>query len=254
MGENGSVEELFVQGRAKVAGGAAPASSAPAAVSTASSGVAAQQDVDRRIVPVVLDAVFQEVQFTPNGRITCFGEAGLPLPQYDRMTGGEHVRAKYRGYEVELCSIELDRDVSYTDPGDPTVVNAPSYDTVYAGLWGICRYGTPMPVSLTFTPRGKLGQLVRSASVQNPVDGFEQQFKLTADDDTARNVCLTEEKCRKLLALAGTAEGSFSGSLHRNGTLHFCLLPYLCGMDAARGIQGSNRSAFYNCYLTQPVV
>ena len=76
---------------------------------------AARQDVDRRIVPVVLDAVFQEVQFAPNGRITCFGEAGLPLPQYDRMTGGEHVRAKYRGYEVELCSIELDRDVSYTD-------------------------------------------------------------------------------------------------------------------------------------------
>ena len=32
---------------------------------------AARQDVDRRIVPVVLDAVFQEVQFTPNGRITC---------------------------------------------------------------------------------------------------------------------------------------------------------------------------------------
>lgn len=62
---------------------------------------AARQDVDRRIVPAVLDAVFQEVQFAPNGRITCFGEAGLPLPQYDRMTGGEHVRAKYRGYEVD---------------------------------------------------------------------------------------------------------------------------------------------------------
>ena len=36
--------------------------------------------------------------------------------------------------------------------------------------------------------------------------------------------------------------------------LHFCLLSYLRGMDAARGIQGSNRSAFYNCHLTQPVV
>lgn len=36
--------------------------------------------------------------------------------------------------------------------------------------------------------------------------------------------------------------------------LHFCLLPYLCGMDVARGIQGSNRSAFCNCHLTQPVV
>ena len=36
--------------------------------------------------------------------------------------------------------------------------------------------------------------------------------------------------------------------------LHFCLLPYLYGMDAARGIQGANRSAFCNCHLTQPVV
>lgn len=98
---------------------------------------AARQDVDRRIVPAVLDAALQQVQFTPNGRITCFGDSGLPLPQYDRMTGGEHVRARYRGYEVELCSIELDRDVSYTDPDDPTVVNAPSYDTVYAGLWDL---------------------------------------------------------------------------------------------------------------------
>ena len=35
--------------------------------------------------------------------------------------------------------------------------------------------------------------------------------------------CLTEEKCRKLLALAGTAEGSFSGSLHRDGTLYFAV-------------------------------
>ena len=66
---------------------------------------AARQDVDRRIVPAVLDAALQQVQFAPNGRITCFGESGLPLPQYDRMTGGEHVRARYRGYEVELCSI-----------------------------------------------------------------------------------------------------------------------------------------------------
>ena len=32
---------------------------------------AARQDVDRRIVPAVLDAVFQEVQFAPNSRITC---------------------------------------------------------------------------------------------------------------------------------------------------------------------------------------
>ena len=184
---------------------------------------AARQDVDRRIVPAVLDAALQQVQFAPNGRITCFGESGLPLPQYDRMTGGEHVRARYRGYEVELCSIELDRDVSYTDPDDPTAVNAPSYDTVYAGLWGICRFGVPMSVSLTFTPRGRLGQLVRSASVQNSVDGFEQQFKLTADNDAALKACLTEEKCRKLLALAGTAEGGFSGSLHRDGTLYFAV-------------------------------
>ena len=145
-------------------------------------------------------------------------------------------------------------DTTASSAEEVSAMDGYDYLNDYIGLWGICRYGTPMPVSLTFTPRGKLGQLVRSASVQNPVDGFEQQFKLTADDDTARNVCLTEEKCRKLLALAGTAEGSFSGSLHRDGTLYFCLLPYLCGMDAARGIQGSNRSAFYNCHLTQPVV
>ena len=42
---------------------------------------AARQDVDRRIVPAVLDAALQQVQFTPNGRITCFGESGLPLPR-----------------------------------------------------------------------------------------------------------------------------------------------------------------------------
>ena len=42
---------------------------------------AARQDVDRRSVPVVLVAVVQEVQFAPEGRITCCGDAGLPLPQ-----------------------------------------------------------------------------------------------------------------------------------------------------------------------------
>lgn len=78
-------------------------------------------------------------------------------------------------------------------------------------------------MSLTFTPRGRLGQLVRGASVQNSMDGFEQQFKLMADDDTALKACLTEEKCRKLLALAGTAEGGFSRSLHRDGTLYFAV-------------------------------
>lgn len=184
---------------------------------------AARQDVDRRIVPAVLDAALQQVQFAPNGRITCFGESGLPLPQYDRMIGGEHVRAKYRGYEMELCSIELDRDVSYTDPDDPTAVNAPSYDTVYAGQWVICRFDTPMPVSLTFVPRSGLGKLVRSASVQDPVDCFEQQFKLISDDDTVLKRFLTDEKRRKLLTLAGSAEGNFSASLHRDGTLYFAV-------------------------------
>ena len=184
---------------------------------------AARQDVDRRIVPEVLDAVFQQVQFTPNSRIVGFEKSGLPLPQYDRMTGGEHVRAKYRGYEVELCSIELDRDVSYTDPNDPTAVNAPSYDTVYAGKWVICRFGTSVPVSLTFVPRSGLGKLVRSASVQDPADCFEQQFKLISDDDTVLKKFLTDEKRRKLLTLAGSAEGDFSASLHRDGTLYFAV-------------------------------
>lgn len=192
---------------------------------------AARQDVDRRIVPAVLDAALQQVQFAPNGRITCFGNSGLPLPQYDRMTGGEHVRAKYRGYEVELCSIELDRDVSYTDPNDPTVVNAPSYDTIYAGLWGICRFGVPMPVSLTFTPRGRLGQLVRGASVQNSMDGFEQQFKLTADDDTALKACLTEENAGNCWLLPGQRREASAGAC--TGTAP-CILPWKTTKDFSR--------------------
>ena len=54
-------------------------------------------------------------------------------------------------------------------------------------------------------------------------DIFARLVRMLYAVDTARNVCLTEEKCRKLLALAGTAEGSFSGSLHRDGTLYFAV-------------------------------
>ena len=72
---------------------------------------AARQDVDRRIVPAVLDAALQQVQFTPNGRITCFGDSGLPLPQYDRMTGGEHGICRAVGHLPFWCADAREPDL-----------------------------------------------------------------------------------------------------------------------------------------------
>ena len=53
---------------------------------------AARQDVDRRIVPVVLDAVFQEVQFAPNA-----GEPDLYPKREAGAACPERIGAKPRG-------------------------------------------------------------------------------------------------------------------------------------------------------------
>ena len=92
MEKNGLVEELFVQGHAKVASDAAPASSAPAGWLHSSRKEAARQDVDRRIVPAVLDAVFQEVQFAPNA-----GEPDLYPKREAGAACPERIGAKPRG-------------------------------------------------------------------------------------------------------------------------------------------------------------
>lgn len=84
----------------------------------------------------IIKEFFVDVQFNPNTHMLNVSDTNIPLPKHDYCSGNGYVQGKYKGLDVEFCTIKL-IDVNEV-LRDETGLWEKNENTVYMGEWMLC--------------------------------------------------------------------------------------------------------------------
>lgn len=99
---------------------------------------------------VVVHEFFEDVQFNPNTYTLNVSDTNIPLPKHDYCSGNGYVQGKYKGLDVEFCTIKL-TDVNEV-LRDETGLWEKNENTVYTGEWMLCKLDQRFNTWLTIYP------------------------------------------------------------------------------------------------------
>ena len=173
------------------------------------------------IVPELIARNFEAVEYSPREHILDAESSNIPLTSHSRLSRSGSIRGKYRGLDAELCNIVLTDESQYQDENNGQWYS--NEQEVYSGQWMACKLGDAAPVSFTFWPRGKLDKLISYPTVKTDNADFNKRFNLSSDNEAEALRYLSPGRMQRILALAGSAFGEVSVSLHEDGLLYIAV-------------------------------
>lgn len=173
------------------------------------------------IVPELIARNFETVDYSPREHILDTESSNIPLINHSRLSRSGAIRGKYRGLDTELCNIVLTDESQYQDENNGQWYT--NEQEVYSGQWVACKLGDTAPVSFTFWPRGKLDKLISSPTIKTDSEDFNKRFNLSSANEAEALRYLSPSRMQRILALAGSAFGEVSVSLHEDGLLYIAV-------------------------------
>lgn len=173
------------------------------------------------IVPELIARNFETVDYSPREHILDAESSNIPLINHSRLSRSGAIRGKYRGLDTELCNIVLTDESQYQDENNGQWYT--NEQEVYSGQWVACKLGDTAPVSFTFWPRGKLDKLISSPTIKTDSEDFNKRFNLSSANEAEALRYLSPSRMQRILALAGSAFGEVSVSLHEDGLLYIAV-------------------------------
>lgn len=174
------------------------------------------------IVSGVLREVFEEVEYDPFGRIPdgVVRSAGMIFPfAYDSVRGSDHIKAVYRGLQLELGDVELYAADSYYD--EELQQWKENEKRVFKGQWLVCDLGRPLSGEVRLSENVRALRRQRSGDrVETENAAFNARFLVTAESVQAARDVLTPQRMEDILAAADRSGGEVYMAFLRNGQLH----------------------------------
>lgn len=99
---------------------------------------------------VIIKEFFEDVQFNPNTHMLNVSDTNIPLPKHDYCSGSGYVQGKYKGLDVELCTIKL-TDVTEV-LRDETGLWEKNEKQIYEDQWMLCNLDCKFSTWLTIYP------------------------------------------------------------------------------------------------------
>ncbi len=176
------------------------------------------------LVRNALSQVFERVEYSPFDRlpdhVMQLSEMRLPF-DVDRIQGSDHVRAVYRGMELEFSDIEL---VDRRSNGKNT-----SYVTVFEGLWLVCDFRKPISSQILLRERGggsirfleKLGHGGNVIETENVA--FNDQFLIVCEDQHDAFYVLTPHMMEYITKMDQRGMGVSYMRFTRDGKVHIAI-------------------------------
>ena len=159
----------------------------------------------------VVHKYFEEVQFNPNTHILKVRNTNIPLPKHDYCSASGYVQGKYKGLDIEFCTIKL-TDVTEV-LRDETGLWEKNENTVYVGKWMLCKLDQKFSTWLTIYPRSVLDK----QSIKTGNDAFDKKFNLTCGDEKLALKILDSNRLERIMALSNY---KFSINLNEDGRLY----------------------------------
>lgn len=157
---------------------------------------------------------FGDVKMNPDTHMLNVSDTNIPLPKHDYCSGSGYVQGKYKGLDVELCTIKL-TDVTEV-LRDETGLWEKNENTVYTGEWLLCKLDQRFHTWLTIYPRNLLDK--QSSKTGN--EAFDKKFNLTCGDEKLALKILDSNRLEKIMALSNH---KFSINLNEDGRLYMAI-------------------------------
>lgn len=162
----------------------------------------------------VVHKYFEDVQFNPNTHILKVRNTNIPLPKHDYCSASGYVQGKYKGLDVEFCTIKL-TDVTEV-LRDETGLWEKNENTIYTGEWMLCKLDRKFNTWLTIYPRGFVD--LKPSKAQN--EAFNKKFNLCYGDEELALEILDPNRLEKIIALSNR---KFSINLNEDGRLYMAI-------------------------------
>lgn len=162
----------------------------------------------------VVHEFFEDVKINPESHILNVGDTNIPLPKHDYCSGSGYVQGKYKGLDVELCTIKL-TDVTEV-LRDETGLWEKNENTVYTGEWMLCNLNQRFNTWLTIYPRS----LLDKQSIKTGNEAFDKKFNLTCGDEKLALEILDSNRLEQIMALLNR---KFSIKLNEDGRLYMAI-------------------------------
>lgn len=154
---------------------------------------------------------FEDVQFNPNTHMLNVSDTNIPLPKHDYCSGSGYVQGKYKGLDVELCTIKL-TDVTEM-LRDETGLWEKNENIVYTGEWMLCNLNQRFNTWLTIYPCN----LLDKQTIKTGNEAFDKKFNLTCGDEKLVLEILDANRLERIMALSNH---KFSINLNEDGRLY----------------------------------
>lgn len=159
----------------------------------------------------VVHEFFEDVKMNPESHILNVSDTNIPLPKHDYCSGSGYVQGKYKGLDVEFCTIKL-TDVTEV-LRDETGLWVKNENTVYTGEWMLCNLNQRFNTWLTIYPRS----LLDKQSIKTGNEAFDKKFNLTCGDEKLALKILDSNRLERIMALSNH---KFSINLNEDGRLY----------------------------------
>ena len=171
---------------------------------------------DNIISGVLKEALGDTVEYNPWGKVEP-GSMVFPLP-YNKVDGSDHIKAVYKGLNIELSDIELINESEDTDADGNT---QKSSTTHFKGQWLICDFGKELSGEVClFANDKKLRKQHKNDSVEMENEIFNNRFLVTAKNAQEAYYILTPHMMEYILTMADKSGGDVYMSFLRDGKMH----------------------------------
>ena len=154
---------------------------------------------------------FEDVKMNPDTHMLNVSDTNIPLPKHDYCSGSGYVQGKYKGLDVEFCTIKL-TDVTEV-LRDETGLWEKNENTVYTGEWMLCKLDCKFKTWLTIYHRNVLDK----QTIKTGNEAFDKKFNVTCGDEKLALEILNANRLERIMALSNH---KFSINLNEDGRLY----------------------------------
>lgn len=178
-----------------------------------------KEQLSRSVVPQVLSEIFDDVEYDAYRHISpevIHASGAFPFA-YDKVSGGDYIKASYRGVGLELCDLVLEEEVrtTSTDSSGNSTSDTKTI-TVFVGQWLILDFHKELSADLgVFEGLRKQYDQIETENAE-----FNKRYGISCDSVHDAFYILTPNMMEHIMAMDRRAGGKVYLRFLREGKIH----------------------------------
>lgn len=166
----------------------------------------------------VFHEFFDDVNIDPVSHLLDVSDTNIPLPKHDYCSGSGYVQGKYKGLDVEFCTIKLS-DVTEV-LRDETGLWEKNENQIYEGQWMFCKLDHEFSTWLTIYSKDRMDKFMGVETLKTVDEAFDTKFNLSCGDQEEALKILDSSCLEKIITLTNGPFRKFALNINMDGKLY----------------------------------